>query len=118
MKLQTIKALLDAGIRLQVIREVFDYVEEKLEGDLTGINLVIQGTTVIVQRGNREIDHLLEPSLKKVRVLPLTEVKADLDAKITKLDPGEARGPGAPTPKEAGEAALRHSEMKDHATGA
>ena len=117
-KLQTIKALLDSGIRLQLIRKAFGQVEKQLEGDIAQVNLVIQGTSVIVQRNNEEISHLLGLRRKNVHVLPLARVKEDLDARIAKLDPGEARGPEAPTLKEVREALLQHPEMKDHATNA
>ena len=55
LKLKAVKALIDAGIRLALIRRVFEFLEEKLDEDVVQVNLVIQGSSVMVQRGEEEI---------------------------------------------------------------
>ena len=46
LELKVIKNLLDAGIRLESVRDVFIYLREHLGEDVTRANLVIQGNTV------------------------------------------------------------------------
>ena len=45
LELKVIKSLLDAGIKLEQVRNVFHYVKERLGEDVTTANLVIQGRT-------------------------------------------------------------------------
>ncbi len=90
LQLRAIKALLDAGIRLQLIRDVFEYLEDQLDEDVTQVNLVIQGTSVMVRRGEDEIVDLLRNGQGVLNILPLAAVKEDLDAKIVELHPRDA----------------------------
>ena len=90
LQLRVIKALLDAGIRLQLIRDVFEYMEDQLDEDVTQVNLVIQGTSVMVRRGEDEIIDLLRNGQGVLNILPLAGVKEDLDAKIVELHSGDA----------------------------
>ena len=85
LELRAVKSLLDAGIRLELVREVFTYLTQHLDEDLAQVNLVIQGTSVIVRRGNEEIVDLLRDGQGVLNILPLAGVKADLDAKIVEL---------------------------------
>ena len=91
LQLRAIKALLDAGIRLQLIRDVFEYLEDQLDEDVTQVNLVIQGTSVMVRRGEDEIVDLLRNGQGVLNILPLAAVKEGLDAKIVELHPADAR---------------------------
>ena len=91
LKLGVIKALLDSGIRLQLIRNIFEYIEDQLDEDVTQVNLVIQGTSVMVRRGEDEIVDLLRNGQGVLNILPLAAVKEDLDAKIVELHPADAR---------------------------
>ena len=90
LQLRAIKALLDAGIRLQLIRDIFEYLEDQFDEDVTQVNLVIQGTSVMVRRGEDEIVDLLRNGQGVLNILPLAGVKEDLDAKIVELHPGDA----------------------------
>ena len=87
LKLRSIKALLDAGIRLQLVRDIFGYLEDALEEDVTQVNLVIQGTSVMVRRGDEEIVDLLRNGQGVLNILPLAGEKENLDAKILELYP-------------------------------
>ena len=87
LKLRSIKALLDAGIRLQLIRDVFGYLEDTLDEDVTQVNLVIQGSAVMVRRGDEEIVDLLRNGQGVLNILPLAGVMENLDAKIVELYP-------------------------------
>ena len=88
LKLKAVKALIDAGIRLALIRRVFEFLEEKLDEDVVQVNLVIQGSSVMVQRGEEEIIDLLHNGQGEWNILPMAGVKEDLDAKIVELFPG------------------------------
>ena len=88
LKLKAVKALIDAGIRLALIRRVFEFLEEKLDEDVVQVNLVIQGSSVMVQRGEEEIIDLLHNGQGVLNILPMAGVKEDLDAKIVELFPG------------------------------
>ncbi len=87
LKLKAVKALIDAGIRLALIRRVFEFLEEKLDEDVVQVNLVIQGSSVMVQRGEEEIIDLLHNGQGVLNILPMAGVKEDLDAKIVELFP-------------------------------
>lgn len=91
LKLKAVKALIDAGIRLALIRKVFDFLEEKLDEDVVQVNLVIQGASVMVQRGEDEIIDLIHNGQGVLNILPMAGVKEDLDAKIVELFPGDER---------------------------
>ena len=93
-----IKNLLDAGIRLEVVREVFDFLRDQLDEDVATANLVISGTrTVLVQSGDEMID-LVAKGQGVLNILPLGGVKDELDADIRELFPGESgAGPAVET---------------------
>ena len=86
-----IRDRIDAGIRLALIRKVFDFLEEKLDEDVVQVNLVIQGSSVMVQRGEEEIIDLIRNGQGVLNILPLAVVKEDLDAKIVELFPGDEK---------------------------
>ena len=65
-------------------------MEDQLDEDVTQVNLVIQGTSVMVRRGEDEIIDLLRNGQGVLNILPLAAVKDDLDAKIVALHPGDA----------------------------
>ena len=46
LELKVIKSLLDAGIRLENVREIFTYLRDILGQEITSANLVIQGSTL------------------------------------------------------------------------
>ena len=59
LELKVIKQLLDAGIKLESVREVFSYLRESLGEDITTANLVINGrNSVVVASGDELIDVL------------------------------------------------------------
>ncbi len=50
LELKVIKSLLDAGIKLESVREVFSYLRENLGEDVATANLVIQGNQAVLVR--------------------------------------------------------------------
>ena len=87
LELKAIKPLLDAGIRLERVRRVFEFLHETLDEDVVEVNLVISGDSVLVRRGEDEIIDLLRKGQGVLNILPLAGVKEDLDATIVELFP-------------------------------
>jgi DNA-binding transcriptional MerR regulator len=94
LELKVIKTLLDAGIRLESVREVFSYLREHLDEDIASANLVITGATPILVRSDGELIDLLRKGQGVLNVLPLAGVKGEVDAAIVDL-PSRAGTPGA-----------------------
>ncbi len=90
LELRAVKSLLDAGIRLDLVREVFAYLTDQLDEDVTQVNLVISGSSVMVRTGEEEIVDLLRNGQGSVNILPLGGVKDLVDARIGELYPGDA----------------------------
>ena len=87
LELKAIKTLLDAGIRLERVRRVFEFLYETLDEDVVEVNLVISGDSVLVRRGEDEVIDLLRKGQGVLNILPLAGVKEDLDATIVELFP-------------------------------
>jgi DNA-binding transcriptional MerR regulator len=87
LELKVIKNLLDAGIRLESVRDVFTYLREHLGEDVTRANLVIQGNTSVVIQNDGELIDLVKKGQGVLNILPLAGVKDDLDARIVELQP-------------------------------
>lgn len=86
LELKAVKNLLDAGIKLESVRNVFDYLREQLNQDPTEVNLVIAGDAVMIQSGEQIID-LLRNGQGVLNVLPLAGVQSEVDARIVELFP-------------------------------
>jgi DNA-binding transcriptional MerR regulator len=96
LELKVVKSLLDAGIRLESVREAFAYLREHLGEDIVTANLVIRGTSVLV-RSDEEIVDVLRQGQGVLNILPLGGVKDEIDSAIVELRPFGETGttPGA-----------------------
>jgi DNA-binding transcriptional MerR regulator len=101
LELKVIKNLLDAGIRLESVREAFAYLKDELGGDVIHANLVISGSTSVLVRTDGELIDLLHQGQGVLNVLPLGAVKDEIDAAIVDLHPGD-EDPGDAQPVAAG----------------
>ena len=81
LELKVIKNLLDAGIKLESVREVFRYMREHLKSDVVSAHIVISGSSVVLCDGENLID-VLRNGQGVLNVLPLAGVKDDVDASI------------------------------------
>jgi len=90
LELKTIKTLLDAGIKLESVREVFRYLRENLGEDVTTVNLVISGNRSVLVRSGEEIIDLLRQGQGVLNILPLAGVQDEVDAKIVELFPSRS----------------------------
>jgi DNA-binding transcriptional MerR regulator len=87
LELKVIKNLLDAGIKLESVREVFSYLRDNLGEDIATVNLVISGSKSVLVRSGEEIIDLLHQGQGVLNVLPLGGVKDQVDAAIVDLYP-------------------------------
>ena len=94
LELRVIKTLLDAGIKLESVRRVFDYLRTHVTGDIASAHLVISGQSVVLADGHRLVDVLREGQ-GVLNVLSLAGVKEDIDAQLVPLVAGEGNEPNS-----------------------
>ena len=88
LELRIIKTLLDAGIKLESVRDVFTNLRQTVGSDISSANIVISGTSSVVLRTNDELIELMSKGQGVLNILPLAGVKAGVDAGIESL-PGD-----------------------------
>jgi DNA-binding transcriptional MerR regulator len=86
LELKVVKSLLDAGIRLESVREAFSYLREHLGEDIVTANLVIRGTSVLVSTDEELVD-VVKQGQGVLNILPLGGVKDEIDSAIVELRP-------------------------------
>ena len=94
LELRMIKNLLDAGIRLETVREVFSNVRAYVGEDITSANLVISGTNVVLCDGEQLVD-AVRKGQGVLNVLPLANVKTEIDEAMAVVELGR-RAASAP----------------------
>jgi DNA-binding transcriptional MerR regulator len=87
LELRVIKSLLDAGIKLESVRQAFRYLREHVDSDIAAATLVISGSDVVLCEGDMLIDVVRRAGQGVLNVLPLGGVKDDLDAQLVALQP-------------------------------
>ena len=96
LELRVIKSLLDAGIKLESVRQAFRYLREHVDSDIAAATLVISGSDVVLCEGDMLVDVVRRAGQGVLNVLPLGGVKDDLDAQLVALEPGRAAGASTP----------------------
>jgi DNA-binding transcriptional MerR regulator len=94
LELRMIKSLLDAGIRLETVRDVFNYVRESVGDDIVSANLVISGSAVVLCDGEELVD-VVRRGQGVLNVLPLASVKSDVDQAMAVVDLAPRRAEAA-----------------------
>ena len=84
LELKVIKNLLDAGIKLESVREVFRYMRNNLNTDVASAHVVISCSSVVFCDGENLID-VLRNGQGVLNVLPLSGVKDSIDAEIKSM---------------------------------
>ena len=87
LELKVIKTLLDAGIRLEMVREAFSFLRDQLGENISSANLVINGSKSVVVHSGQELIDILQNGQGVLNVLPLAGVKEEIDAAIIELRP-------------------------------
>lgn len=82
LELKIIKKLLDAGIGLTTVRNIFAYLQENLGEDVTSANLVISDGQVVLATSDEEMIDLVRQGQGVLNLLPLGGVKAEIDAVV------------------------------------
>ena len=82
--MKVIKNLLDAGIKLEAVRQVFDYLRRHVSSDIAAAHIVISGASVVLCDGEHLTD-VVRNGQGVLNVLPLSNVKAELDDQIVEL---------------------------------
>ncbi len=85
LELKVIKNLLDAGIKLESVREVFTYLRNHVDTEIAAAHIVISGKAVVFCQGDQLVD-VLRNGQGVLNVLPLAAVKSDVDAMISSID--------------------------------
>lgn len=106
LELKVIKNLLDAGIKLESVREVFNYLRRHVATDVASAHIVISGKSVVLCDGEHLID-AVRNGQGVLNVLPLSTVKQELDAKIVDLKRRE-RSLATTTTSQAGQRVTAH----------
>ncbi|MCE2512320.1 MAG: MerR family transcriptional regulator [Acidimicrobiia bacterium] len=102
LELKVIKRLLDSGIKLEKVRSIFDYMRSELQEDISRANLVIDGSNVVCARSDAEFIDVLQRGQGVLNVLPLSNVKQEVDAAIIEFRPSVDDAEAEPA-DEAGE---------------
>ncbi len=89
LELKVIKRLLDAGIDLNKVRVIFDYVRTELGEDISAATLVLDGANSAVVRTQ---DELIDALQRGQGVLPLANLQQEVDAAILDFRSAEAEG--------------------------
>lgn len=106
LELKVVKNLLDSGIRLEQVREIFDYLQDELGEDIATANLVVNGTQPTLVRSGEEVIDLLQAGQGVLNILPLSGVVDELDEKIVELFPHASANSEANADFEKGPTAL------------
>ena len=93
LELKIIKQLLDAGIKLETVRDVFSNLREHVGEDITSANIVIDGVSAVLARDDGELIDLVRTGQGVLNVLSLGRVAQEVDASISELFP-PAAAPG------------------------
>lgn len=89
LELKVIKKLLDAGVRLESVREVFDYLRNQVNTDISSAHIVIDGAHVLLCEGDEWID-VVRKGQGVLQLLPIATVRNEIDEQIVALRPEEA----------------------------
>ncbi len=81
LELKTIKKLLDAGIKLEQVRKVFEYLREHVTTDIAAAHIVIDGSSVVLCDGDQLVD-VLKKGQGVLNVLSLGGVREELQADL------------------------------------
>lgn len=98
LELKVIKTLLDAGIRLESVRNAFEYLRDNLGEDVASVQLVISGSSAVLVRDGTELIDVVNQGQGVLNLLPLGNLQAELDSAIVDLQATRA----AKTPPPAG----------------
>ena len=83
------KKMRDQGIDLRSIARAFDYLRNRLGGEVASANIVISGSDVLWADDDQVLSLLRQGQAAMLTVLPVAGVRRELDADVVKLLPDE-----------------------------
>jgi DNA-binding transcriptional MerR regulator len=92
LELKIIKRLLDAGIRLEQVREVFTYLRLQVGTEVASANIVIDGHSVMLARDDGELIDLVRKGQGVLNILSLANVKHEVDTSIKEFPSSRDNG--------------------------
>lgn len=95
LELRVIKSLLDAGIRLEAVRQAFTYLREHVEVDIASAHLVISGSDVVLCDGDTLVEVVRNAGQGVLNVLPIGGVKVELDQQLVSVSAAAIAAEGA-----------------------
>lgn len=90
LELKVVKKLLDSGIKLTSVRDVFAYMREHVDTEIASAHIVIDGSSVILCDGDNLVD-VVRHGQGVLNVLPLSGVKDEVDRQIVSLDAAKSK---------------------------
>ena len=90
VQLKLIKRLLDAGIKLEMVRTVFEELRAHVGDEISSANLVIEGSTALLVLDDGELLDLVHKGQGVLNVVSLGAVQKEVDASIRDLRPADA----------------------------
>jgi len=93
VQLKLIKRLLDAGIKLESVRAVFEELRAHVGEEISSANLVIDGSTAMLALDDGQLIDLVHRGQGVLNVVSLGAVQKEVDASIRDLyplEPGDA----------------------------
>jgi len=85
VQLKLIKRLLDAGIKLESVRDVFDELRAHVGDEIASANLVIEGSTAVLALDDGALIDLVRKGQGVLNVVSLGNVKEEVDASILSI---------------------------------
>lgn len=85
LELKVVKRLLDSGIKLTNVRDVFAYMRDHVDTEIISAHIVIDGSSVILCDGENLVD-VLRHGQGVLNVLPLAGVKDEVDRRIISVE--------------------------------
>jgi DNA-binding transcriptional MerR regulator len=90
VQLKLIKRLLDAGIKLESVRAVFEELRAHVGEEISSANLVIDGATAMLVLDDGALLDLVHKGQGVLNVVSLGAVQKEVDASIRDLRPAGA----------------------------
>jgi DNA-binding transcriptional MerR regulator len=85
LELRIVKQLLDAGIKLETVRDVFKELRARVGEDIASANLVIEGSSVSLPLDDGELLSLVKKGQGVLNIMNLGQCQSELDARIVEL---------------------------------
>jgi DNA-binding transcriptional MerR regulator len=93
LELRIVKQLLDAGIKLETVRDVFKELRSLVGDDIASASLVIDGASVSLPLDDGELLSLVKKGQRVLNVMNLGQCQSDLDARIVELRGADEAAP-------------------------